>query len=100
MTRRRAWLAAGLLLAGGPAAAVPGDPFDMRVVCRDDFERFCRELGNEAARAEIERCLASHEAELSPGCRIAIGEASEPADVPPRPAPGARRPGTPKPPPP
>jgi len=65
-----AWIA----LAAGPAAAVPGDPFDMRSACREDFERFCRDLGTEAARADIERCLASHEAELSPACRIAVGE--------------------------
>ena len=69
-----AWLA----LAAAPAAAVPGDPFDMRSACREDFERFCRQLGNEAARAEIERCLESHESELSPGCRIAVGEESDP----------------------
>ena len=80
-----AWLA----LAAAPAAAVPGDPFDMRAACRGDFERFCRDLGSEAPRAEIERCLASHESELSPACRIAVGEASDaerdPAPAPPGP---------------
>ena len=70
-------LSAGLAL---PADAGPGDPFDLRAACRADFERFCRELGAEAARAEIVRCLASHERELSPGCRIAVGEESEGED--------------------
>ena len=87
-----AWLA----LAAAPAAAVPGDPFDMRSACRGDFERFCRELGSEAARAEIERCLASHESELSPACRIAVGEESDaerdPAPAPPGPGQRARPP--------
>jgi hypothetical protein len=58
-----------------------------------DFERFCRNLGTEATRAEIERCLASREAELSPACRIAVGEKSAAEDEP-LPAPGQRRPGT------
>lgn len=72
--------AALLLLPVGlarPAAAGPGDPFDLRSACREDFERFCAEVGAEAARAEIVRCLASHERELSPGCRIAVGEEGE-----------------------
>jgi len=96
----RPWacLAVWLVLAGSPAAAKPGDPFDMRAACRADFERFCRELGTEASRAQIERCLASHDDELSPGCRIAVGEESADVDEP-LPAPGARRPATPRPPP-
>jgi hypothetical protein len=90
--RRAGCLAAWLALGAAPAAAVPGDPFDMRAACRADFERFCRDLGTEASRAEIERCLASHDAELSPACRIAVGEASA-AKEEPLPAPGQRRPG-------
>ncbi len=69
-------VAAAALLAL-PAAAVPGDPFDMRAVCRDDFQRFCSELGNEATRDAIMRCLELHESELSPACRIAVGEKPE-----------------------
>lgn len=65
---------ASLWLAAAPAAAVPGDPFDLRAVCRDDFRRLCSELGGEAARGEILRCLEAHEDELSPACRIAVGE--------------------------
>ena len=82
------WLA----LAAAPAAAVPGDPFDMRSACREDFERFCHDLGSEAARAAIERCLASHESLLSPACRIAVGEESD-ADGDPDPAPAPPGPG-------
>ena len=67
-------LAGSLSLGAAPVAAVPGDPFDMRTACRDDFQRFCRELGNEAARGEIRRCLKSHEAKVSAGCRVALGE--------------------------
>ena len=97
MRRPAAWLAAGLALAAAPALAAPGDPFDMRAACRADFERFCRELGSEAARAQIARCLASHEDELSPGCRIAVGEESADRDEP-LPAPGARGSSPPQPP--
>jgi uncharacterized membrane protein len=93
IAKRAGCLAAWLALAAGPAAAVPGDPFDMRAVCRADFERFCRDLGTEASRADIERCLATHDAELSPACRIAVGEASAAKDEP-LPAPGQRRPGS------
>ena len=71
-----------------PAAAVPGDPFDMRAVCRDDFQRLCSALGSEATRDAILRCLELHESELSPACRIAVGE--KPEEAPPRDAPGAR----------
>ncbi len=68
-------LAGGLALAASAAAAGgPGDPFDLRAACSDDFRRFCAELGGEAPRGEILRCLASHEPDLSPGCRIAVGE--------------------------
>jgi hypothetical protein len=89
--KRAGGLVAWLVLAAAPSAAAPGDPFDMRAVCRGDFERFCRDLGTEATRAEIERCLASHDAELSPACRIAVGEVSAARDEP-LPAPGQRRP--------
>jgi hypothetical protein len=68
-------LAGGLALAASAAAAGgPGDPFDLRAACSDDFRRFCADLGGEAPRREILRCLASHEPDLSPGCRIAVGE--------------------------
>ena len=90
-------LAVSLALAA-PAAAAPGDPFDMRSVCREDFERFCSELGTDANRAAIERCLASHEAELSRACQIAVGEKAA-AEREPLPAAGQRRPGHPNPPP-
>jgi hypothetical protein len=90
--KRAACLAAWLALGVSPAAAVPGDPFDMRAACRADFDRFCRDLGTEASRADIEHCLSSHDAELSPACRIAVGEASAAEDEP-LPAPGQRRPG-------
>jgi hypothetical protein len=89
---RAGYLAVWLALVAAAAAAAPGDPFDMRAACRADFERFCRDLGTEATRSDIERCLASHDAELSPGCRIAVGEASAATDEP-LPAPGQRRPG-------
>ena len=89
-------VAACLVVA--PAAAVPGDPFDMRSACREDFERFCRDLGSEAARADIERCLASHEAELSPACRIAVGEEGDAEDES-SPPPARPRPSRPTPPP-
>jgi hypothetical protein len=78
---RLACAAAWTALAAAPAAAVPGDPFDLRSACREDFERLCRDLGSEAPRAAIERCLASHERELSPACRIAVGEETEPDDA-------------------
>ena len=87
---RLACAAAWAAFAAVPAAAVPGDPFDLRSACREDFERFCKDLGNEAARAAIERCLASHEAELSPACRIAVGEESEDERDPTRSAPPPR----------
>jgi hypothetical protein len=89
---------AGSAALAAPAAAAPGDPFDMRSVCREDFVRLCGELGTEAIRAAIDRCLASHEAELSPACRIAVGEKSA-AEHEPLPAPGQGRPGHPNPPP-
>jgi hypothetical protein len=89
--KRAGCLAAWLVLGAAPAAAVPGDPFDMRAACRADFERFCRDLGTEATRAEIERCLASHDPDLSPACRIAVGEKSAAEDEP-LPAPSQRRP--------
>ena len=83
---------AGSLALAASAAAAPGDPFDMRSVCREDFEHFCSELGTDANRAAINHCLASHEAELSPACRIAVGE--KPADErEPLPASGQQRPG-------
>ena len=85
--------AAWIALAAVPAAAVPGDPFDLRSACRADFERFCRDVGSEAARAEIERCLVSHEAELSPACRIAVGEEPRAEDEH-GPIPTVPRPGT------
>jgi hypothetical protein len=99
VTRRAvAGLCAGAALLALPAAAAPGDPFDMRAVCRDDFQRFCAALGNEATRDAILRCLELHEAELSPACRIAVGEKSA-AESEPLPAPDARRPGHPSAPP-
>ena len=88
-------LAVALALAA-PAVAAPGDPFDMRSVCREDFERFCSELGTDASRAAIDQCLASHEAELSPACQIAVGEKAA-AEREPLPAEGQRRPGYPNP---
>jgi len=72
--RTLACVVASTVLLALPAAAVPGDPFDMRAVCRDDFRRFCSALGNEATRDAILRCLELHEPELSPACRIAVGE--------------------------
>ena len=92
--RRRtlACVVASTALLALPAAAVPGDPFDMRAVCHDDFQRFCSALGNEATRDAILRCLASHEADLSPACRIAVGEKSAAEDEP-LPAPDRQRPG-------
>jgi hypothetical protein len=89
---------AGIAALAAPAAAAPGDPFDMRSVCREDFERFCSELGTEANRAAIDRCLASHEADLSPACQIAVGEKSD-AEREPLPAPAQGRAGHRNPPP-
>ena len=85
---------AGSAALAASAAAAPGDPFDMRSVCREDFERFCSELGTDANRAAIDRCLASHEAELSPACQIAVGEKAA-AEREPLPASGQRKPGHP-----
>jgi hypothetical protein len=86
--RALAFAVAAAALLALPAAAVPGDPFDMRAVCRDDFQRFCAALGNEATRDAILRCLELHEPELSPACRIAVGETPE-GEAPPE-APRAR----------
>jgi len=88
-------LAAGHELAPAPAAAGgAGDPFDLRAACSDDFRRFCAELGGEARRGEIVRCLASHQAQLSPACRVALGEEpgaeGEPVPAPAHTAPSHR----------
>ncbi len=67
-------LATSLALGAAGVSADPGDPFDMATACRSDFHRFCAELGRNANRDEIFRCLSSHEDAVSAGCRVALGE--------------------------
>ncbi len=69
----------------------------MRAVCRDDFQRFCSELGTEATRDAILRCLEFHESELSPACRIAVGEKPEGEAAPDPPRARPRQPHPPMP---
>lgn len=61
-----------------------GPPRDMRVACRDDFETHCAELGSDARRPDVLRCLKAHDESLSDECRRSLAtRAKRPRPPPP-----------------
>jgi hypothetical protein len=49
----------------------------MRSACRQDFGRVCADLGSDAARPAILRCLREHHDEISDPCRMALALEAE-----------------------
>ncbi len=66
MSRAALWLLLPVLLGAGPARASEA----WVRACRPDFQAHCAELGAEATREDVRRCLEA--ADVTPTCRNAL----------------------------